>query len=227
MKRVFNNDTLDYMYRYIVKFVGTYRVKAELDSDTQDFPRDDKGQIDASFEDLYIPCSRGVIKHTYMGNDILAVCFYDKATTAKNVYKELKNKYPKLDVELDIDGVDGFIYFNAEDIKKVATIIKPRTSGAKIDPFSNKNLPKIEYRIPSKEMTELYDLTKDLSKVETMQFYKKVNTDFIKGVRKLNGEKYDAKAELKKSRLGTREFIHSVGLWDKYIKYVKKELKSI
>ena len=62
-----NNNMINNMYRYLEKFIGTYRVMAEYDLQTNDFPRDEEGNIDKSFEDLYIPCSRGksVIKHTY------------------------------------------------------------------------------------------------------------------------------------------------------------------
>ena len=120
----------------------------------------------------------------------------------------------------------GF-YFHADDIKKIATIVKPKTSGAKIDPFSTKNLPKVNYKIPSKDITELYSITENLSKTETLQFYRKVNSDFISSINKLNGKKINLKEEFKKSRLNSREFIHSIGLWDKYIEYVKQQLQTI
>ena len=226
MEYTFTEDTLNYMYRYLLKYVGTYRVRAVYDVEKEDFPRNNTGGIDPTFEDLYINCSRGIIKHTYKGNDILVLCFYEKVGTTNNVYKEIREKYPKLDIEKEFCGSDVFIYFHAKDIKKIATIVKPKTSGAKIDPFSNKNLPKVDYKIPAKDMAELYSLTEKLSKTETMQFYKKVNSDFIKGIRKLDGKKFDAKEEHKKSRLGSREFIHSVGLWDRYLTYVKKQLKN-
>ena len=226
MNYEFTKDTLSYMYRYLMRYVGTYRVRAVYDVEKEDFPRNESGGIETSFEDLYIDCAKGIIRHTYLGNDILSLCFYDKIGTANNVYKELKEKYPKLDIEFDRQGSDAYIYFNANDIKKIATIVNPRTSGAKIDPFSNKNLPKVMYKIPAKDIADLYEITKDLSKVETMQFFKRVNSDFINGVKKLNNEKFDAKNEFKKSRMGSREFIHSIGLWDKYITYVKKQLKK-
>ena len=55
---------------------------------------------------------------------------------------------------------------------------------------------------------------------------KRVNSDFIKGIKKLNNKTFNGKEEYKKSRLGSKEFIHSIGLWDKYIKYVKKQLSN-
>ena len=227
MKCIFNEDTLNYMYRYLLKYVGTYRVRAIYDIEKEDFPRTKTGGIDPTFEDLYIDCSKGIIKHTYKGNDILVLCFYEKVKTANNIFKEIKEKYNKIDIEKEVCGNDAFIYFHADDIKKIATIVKPKTSGAKIDPFSTKNLPKVNYKIPSKDITELYSITENLSKTETLQFYRKVNSDFISSINKLNGKKINLKEEFKKSRLNSREFIHSIGLWDKYIEYVKQQLQTI
>ena len=64
MEFVNTKNTLSYMYRYLLKYVGMYRVKAELDDAKKDFPREDTGEVDKSFEDLYIPCAKGIIKHT-------------------------------------------------------------------------------------------------------------------------------------------------------------------
>ena len=209
-----------YMYRYLLKYVGTYRVKAEYDLEKQDFPRTELGTIDPSFEDLYISCSRGcVIKHTYIDKDILVLCFYDKVRTARNVFEELKKKYPAINISYEELDADGFIYFNANDIKKVATIVKPKTSGKDISPFSSKNLPKADYKIPSKDLSELYELTKDMDRIDTLHFFKSVNSEFMsKQTKKLQEAK-------KSSRLATKEFIHSSGLWDKYIRFVRKHLE--
>lgn len=212
-----NVNTLKYMYRYLMKYVGTYRVKAEYDTNKNDFPRNEHGQIEDSFEDLYIPCSKGIIKHTYVGDDILVICFYDKLKTAINVYDVIKKKYPNLNIEFEQAGSDGLIYFDAHDLKKIAPIIKPRTSGAKINPFAASNLPKPEYKIPASDLAELYHITADLTRVQTMHFFKQVNSDFVKTLPK------ELKQDFKLTRLSAREYFHSKGLWEKYLKYVTKK----
>lgn len=217
MEFISTADTLNYMYRYLLKYVGTYRVKAEYDWYTQDFPRNETNGIEDSFEDLYIPCSKGLIKHTYLGNDILVLCFYDKFKTGLNTYELLQKKYPKLDLQFDDENPDAFIYFDAKDIKKIATVVKPKTTGAKINPFSDKNLPKMQYKIPSKDLADLYAITQHMSRVDTMHFFQQVNKAFLATLSK------DLKQELKTTRLGQREFIHYKGLWEKYVKYVKKK----
>lgn len=207
------------MFRFLEKYTGTYRVLGCLDSYTNDFPRDENGNIDSSYDDLYIPCSRGksVIKHTYEDNK-LVVCFYNKCSTARNVYKELKDKYKKIDIEFEDCGEDGLIYFNADDIKKIATIVKPRTSGASIKWNSAKNLPKVKYEIPSKDLKRLSDITAGLSKVEKMKFGKNVSSEFLLS--------HKLKEEQNQSRLSPKEFIHSKGLWDDYMIKAKREVKK-
>ena len=207
------------MYRYLEKYTGKYRVLGCLDERTNDFPRDENGGIDSSYDDLYIPCSRGksVIKHTYE-NNILMVCFYDKANTARNVYQELKDKYKNIDIKLEIIGIDGIIYFDADDIKKIATIVKPKTSGASIKWNSTRNLPKVEYEIPKIDQDRLTKITKNLTRTEKMQFGKKLSSEFL--------ESYKLKDEQKSSRLSPKEFIHSKGLWDDYMIRAKMEVRK-
>lgn len=207
------------MFRYLEKYTGKYRVLGCLDLGTNDFPRDENGNIDSSYDDLYIPCSRGksVIKHTY-NNDILMICFYDKASTAKNVFEELKNKYKNLNITLEIIGIDGIIYFHADDIKKIATVVKPKTSGASIKWNSTRNLPKVKYEIPSVDLVRLSKITKNLSRSEKMQFGKKLASEFL--------ESHKLKDEQKQSRLSPKEFIHSKGLWDEYMIKAKREVKN-
>lgn len=228
-----NEYVLEYMFRYLEKFTGQYRVLPEF---VDDLPRNEEGEIDESFEDLYIPCRKGVIKHTYKGPDILALCFYDKAVAAKNTYKEIKDKYPDLDIELDLMKLDtygkkpkefmssdGYIYFNANDIKKIATIVKPKTSGASIRWDDPKNLPKVEYVIPGNDIKMYADIINSMDRATKMRFGKTVNNKFLESITKKN---FDAKKELKLSRLGPKEYFHSIGKWDAFIKLAKKTAKE-
>lgn len=210
------------MFRYLEKYVGKYRVLAPYDLDTKRFPVNDTGGVDDSFDDLYIPCRKGVIKHTYE-QDRLAVWFYSKSTQGKNVYKALTKKYPKLDLKYEDYEEDCAIYFNSEDINKVSTIVKPRTSGASVKPYSSKNLPKPDYNIPGKDLARLYSITKDMDRVTKMHFIKACNKEFNNTINKIKGKKYDAEKERKESNMKPKEFIHSIGLWDDYIEFVSEQ----
>lgn len=213
MEHEIDKNTNKYMFRYLEKYTGMYRVLPEI---YDDFPRDGDGSIDKSFDDLYIPCRKGVIKHTYIGNDILAVCFYGKGSTCKNVVSELKSKYKNLNIEVE-NGYDAYIYFNARDIDKIASVIIPRTSGAKIKWDSNKNLSKRSYEIPEKYLNEYNSLLIGMDKYEKMAFSRKCSSEFISSI--------NAKSEMKKSGLNSKEYIYSINKWDDFIKFIKKKLK--
>lgn len=217
-------NLIDHMYRYLEKYTGKYRVLANYDLSINDFPRNSEGSIDESFDDLYIPCKKGVIKHTYDDYDKLALCLYDKrASVAKSIYDEIHKKYPSIDITLISEGNDSYIYFYDTDINKIATIIKPKTSGAKIKWHDNRNLPKIEYVIPEEDLNKYTKALNKVPKNKKMIFMKTCNSEFLESISKKD---FDAKLDMKLSRLSAKEYIHSKDLWDKYIKFIKKKIKE-
>ena len=217
-------NLIDHMYRYLEKYTGKYRVLANYDLSINDFPRNSEGSIDESFDDLYIPCKKGIIKHTYDDYDKLALCLYDKrASVAKSIYDEIHKKYPSIDITLISEGNDSYIYFYDTDINKIATIIKPKTSGAKIKWHDNRNLPKIEYVIPEEDLNKYTKALNKVPKNKKMIFMKTCNSEFLESISKKD---FDAKLDMKLSRLSAKEYIHSKSLWDKYIKFIKKKIKE-
>lgn len=219
-----NSNIIEYMYRYLEKYTGKYRVLADYDVDINDFPRNAEGAIEDSFDDLYIPCRKGVIKHTYDDYDKLALCLYDKrASVAKSIYEEIHKKYPSIDITLVSEGNDNYIYFYDTDINKIATIIKPKTSGAKIKWSDNRNLPKIEYVIPEEDLNKYTKALNKIPKNKKMIFMKTCNSEFLESISKKD---FDAKLDMKLSRLSAKEYIHSKDLWDKYLRFIKKKIKE-
>lgn len=219
MKKIYNQKTNDYMFRYLEKYVGTYRVMANRDEETGKIPTDD------SYEDFYIPCKNKVeIRHTYEGNDILSIYVYDSVGIAKNISKELTTLGVEHEDEI---GPDSCILFNAKDIKLVAKVVKPKTSGKNIHPLSsrnNKGNTTKKYLIPEGDIEKLQKNTKGMSNTEKMQFFKKINKEFIE---KLSQEENkDCKAQMKIDGLKVKEYIHANGYWDKYVKFVNKKLKK-
>jgi len=222
MEITYTPDTNDYMFRYLEKYIGKYRVMAHPDVDTNKFPTDE------SYEDFYIPCSRGcVIKSTYVGDDILALCFYESCSTAKNVSAELK----KLNVEHEKDisdyCVDAHIYFKAKDLDTVAKVVKAKTNGKQIHPLSSRNLKKSKsstFKIPEDELNKLYEHTKSMTRTEKLHFFKKINKAYIDKLSKKTKE--DHKEKMKFDGLGTKEYIYNTGHWEDYVKFVNKEIKK-
>lgn len=166
---------------YLKKYVGTYRVKAEYDQETNDFPRDptDPSKIDPSFDDLYIECQNDIqIKHgmgsmlwCYVpsksrGINILKKIYIDKVSdklpkeTSKTTkyYDNLSKALVASKVLLDVEVLDFEVIFEfkATMIDYIASIVGAKTKGCTISPFSVKNLPKAAYKIPEEDL-KLYD----------------------------------------------------------------------
>ena len=222
MKITYNAKTNDYMFRYLEKYVGKYRVLADVDLETNKFPDS------SSFEDFYIPCNRGcVIKHTYVGNDILSLCFYNSIGLAKNVSKELSKLNIEHQDEISDDCVDAIILFNAKDIEKVAKVVKPKTNGKDIHPLSSRNLTKGKvstYVIPEKDLDKLYKNTSSMTKTEKLQFFRKCNKEFLQKLQDEEG--VDCKTQMKIDGLDTKSYLHMNGYWKDYVKFINAKLKN-
>lgn len=211
------------MSRYLTKYVGTYRVKALYDLDTNDYPRDEYGNLDASFEDLYIPCKLNcTIKHAYQDN--LSV-YIPSLKRGRNIVKEIKDKYGDILYDIEETSEEIIFLFKANDIDKVADIMKASKSGSSTSPFSKKNLPKAKYSIPDKDMEKYKKLVKDIPFNEISKISKWYDK-FDKEITKKQSKGYDVVFERKKAMIKQREFIHSLGMWTEFLEFIKKELTS-
>lgn len=223
MNMNYNSKTNSYMFKYLLKYVGKYSVRAEIDKATGSFIIDDE------FEDFYIPCSRNcVIKHTYEGDDILALCFYNTKGTATGVLKDLKKEKIETNDDLKNECIDGTIYFHSKDLSKVAKVVGARTKGKSISPFSKLHLDSTlkngKYIIPKADLDRLYKNTQHMDKVEKMQFYRKYGTNFLELLDSKKKRKTTNKQRMKELGLNTNQFIHREGLWDKYCNYIQKNI---
>lgn len=220
------------MFRYLEKhYTGQYRVKARYDLDTEDFPRNYREEVEEDFDEQYIPCRRGEIRATYKtkrGKDILA-WYCESIPMALKVYQEVKEKYPDIefspdeDLGLDDEEVrgrlgrksDALIYFNAEDIDKIAEIVGASTRGARIKPYSIKNLPREKYIIPEEDLQLYVDAIDKYEQMDKARFVKLGNKKFIADHEKQIGNP-------NASKLNIKELIHSKGLWGEYIEFLNK-----
>ena len=184
------------MAGYLRRYVSTYRVKAEYDLETKDFPRLDNGNLDPSFDDLYIDCANKIqIKHhgsnvlccyipkKHKGMNILKKIYQDKVSETfpeektsdekkylENLCRELVEK--EILVSAEVLDFEVIFEFKADMIEYIAKLVGAKTSGANISPFSSKNLPREPYKIPDKDM----------------KLYAKVMEDFPTRVSPLNGK---------------------------------------
>lgn len=228
-----------------MKYKGQYRVKPHLDQSTNDFPRNDDGSIDSSYDDIYIKCANG--SQIYHFGHSTLVAYIPSIGRAHNIIisiaKELKLisedtesrdyeiLYSKLNdagTIFDIHEYDSEVEFkfNAKNMDLVAKYLKPQTMGTDISPFSTKNLPKKNYEIPSeniKEYREIIDSIPEGNKLLISILTKRFMSQMMEKDTKLYRE-INIKADMKKRMLKGKEYIHSMGYWDKYLSYLRKNI---
>lgn len=199
-------------------YKGKYRLLAQYDIKTNQFPR----KLNGSFEDIdmYIACQKN-IKIFYYGKSLLEVYISSKQrgrNIIKNIQDELGN-----DIIFNIEETDSEVLFkfHSKNMDKLEKYLRPKTSGANISPFSTRNLPKNKtYKIPCEELEAYKEIIKNIPQSRILELTHRTN-NFIKNLvtKKVSWE--NIKSDMALKGLKGKEYIHSIGEWDKYIDYLK------
>lgn len=212
------------MSSYLVNhYKHVYRILPVINNATNDFCRDCNGKIDE--DNVYIPCYHNSRIWHYGRSKLIA--YIPSLQRGHNIIKALtKNGVNVFDCDESDEEV--VFKFNASDMEQVASLIKPKTSGAKTSPFSSKNLPKAQVDIPENELARYKSLVSKLGS-SGMNVIRTANKNFLdevlakklrpKGKRKPFDYKSDAKA-MCLSR-DTKAYVYAKGLWEDYLKFLE------
>lgn len=220
------------MAHYMMKYKGRYRVLPEIDLSTNDFPRDADGNIEDSCG-LYITCANGAKIYDY-GQDghreMQLAAYVPSRTRGRNVKREM-NKQGINYYNYDETDEESFFVFSSNDIDKVASLLKAKTSGKNISPFNSKNLPQTNVEIPEDKMALYKEITGRLQRNDVF-IIKGINSSFMteilaKKLREKGKRKpFDFKSDQKQMGLSrdVKGYIFVKGLWQDYIDYLDKKV---
>ena len=218
---------------YLMKYKGVYRLLPELDKNTNDFIRDENGNIDKDM-DIFISCQYGnkIFTYGHINNKkpVWLIGYIPSVGRGRNIIKALKKQnieyidYKESDEEVEFK-------FKASDVEKVAEFMKAKTSGANISPFSTKNLPKANIEIPLDKIILYKEITNVIPKKDLL-FIHRITNNFLDDVLQKKSKKTDKnfsyKQDMKKLKMSrqTKEYIYTKGFWNEYLEYLKKEIKK-
>lgn len=178
------------------------------------------------------------------GNNVLRTIYNDKI---EPISKEnpipidaIKQKLIDNQILQSVEDLDDEVYFTfkADLIDYIAKLVKAKTSGASIGAFSVKNLPKTPYKIPEKDLEIYNELISKLPKIkmtskdgkerEMVSGYiiNKLISGFDNIIQKTKGKDFDIKTDRIKVGIRGKEYIHSLGMWNKFIDYLREEIKN-
>lgn len=224
------------MANYLMKYKGQYRILPEIDLKTNDIPRDKDGEVADGYDDLYISCQNGNKIYAYGADEnnsklIYLVGYIPSIGRGRNITKELKKQKVEYFDYLETDAEIEF-KFKAKDIEPVAKLMKARTSGASISPFSNKNLGKNkDIKLPEEEMDRYKQISSKVQKGDALLIHR-ITTRFLDDILtkecKKKDKLFDLKADMKKLCLSrqVKEYIYTKNLFDEYLEYLDEEISK-
>lgn len=207
---------------YLVdKFKGKYRLRCPVNPYTNDFNR----KLDGTYEDVdvYVDCAFNV-KIFYYGSGVLEV-YIPSLQRGHNILKQIEDEEIDKKSIFDVRETDKEILFKMKYSysERIIPLLKPRTSGAGISPFSSKNLPKSNYTIPESDLAQYKSVISDVPKDKLLSI-SHITNSFIKTLVTKQNSMESIKADMKLKKLKSKEYIHSIGQWDNYVNYLKGKL---
>ena len=187
------------------------------------FPR----KLDGTYEDMdvYISCQHDM-KIFYFGRNTLQA-YIPSLIRGHNIIKVINEKFGQ-DKIFDIEDTDSEVLFKfkTKDADDVIPLLKPKTSGANISPFSSKNLPKNkDYKIPDEDLVKYKSIVAKIPKERILDLTHMTNR-FLKSLVTKRNTWENIKADMSMKGLKGKEYIHSIGKWEDYIKYLQKGLED-
>lgn len=206
----------------ISHYKGQYRILCEYDNKTNQFPR----KLDGSYEDIdcYITCYNNIRIYSF-GHSVLQA-YIPSLQRGRNIIKTMKED-SKNNLIFDIEETDSEVLFkfNARHMNELEQYLKPKTNGASISPFSSKNLPKNKsYKIPDEENVEYTQIVQKLGKKRIIELTHMTN-NFLKSLATKKNSWENIKADMALKGLKGKEYIHSIGQWGNYIKFLKTNIQ--
>ena len=131
-------------------------------------------------------------------------------------------------IVFDIEETDEELLFKfrADDMPKLEKYLKPKTSGASRSPFSSKNLPRSDYEIPEEDMNKYKEVVSKLPKEDVLKVGRMTN-DYIKTLATKKNKLEDIKADMKLKCMKNQQYIHCIGKFDDYLKYLESEIEKL
>lgn len=143
-----------------------------------------------------------------------------------NIIKIIQQSDPSL--IFDIEETDSEILFKFKYVNsdKVIPLLKPRTSGSQISPFSSKNLPKSNFKIPDDKLTQYKEIMSKIPPEKLLTLSRMTHSYLQTLVTKKNNWE-NIKADMRLKCVKSKEYIYIIGKWDEYLKYLENEIKEI
>ena len=201
----------------IKKYKGIYRLRAPIDQYNQ-FPREFNKKY--AENDIYIDCQHGN-KIFYFGRGVLQA-YIPSLIRGHNIIKTIK------DIIFDIEETDSEILFkfNTKYADNIIPLLKPKINGAGISPFSSKNLPKSDFKIPEDELMQYKEIVSQISP-EKLLLISRMTNSFLQSLVTKKNTWENIKTDMKLKCVKGKDYIYIIGKWNEYLQYLDDNIKEL
>ena len=143
-----------------------------------------------------------------------------------NIVKTIQQSDPSL--IFDIEETDSEILFKFKYVNsdKIIPLLKPRTSGSQISPFSSKNLPKSNFKIPDDKLTQYKQIVSKIPP-EKLLTLSRMTYSYLQTLVTKKNTWENIKSDMRLKCVKGKEYIYMIDKWDEYLKYLENEIKEI
>ena len=143
-----------------------------------------------------------------------------------NIVKTIQQSDPSL--IFDIEETDSEILFKFKYVNsdKIIPLLKPRTSGSQISPFSSKNLPKSNFKIPDDKLTQYKQIVSKIPP-EKLLTLSRMTYSYLQTLVTKKNTWENIKSDMRLKCVKGKEYIYMIGKWEEYLKYLESEIKEM
>ena len=143
-----------------------------------------------------------------------------------NIVKTIQQSDPSL--IFDIEETDSEILFKFKYVNsdKVIPLLKPRTSGSQISPFSSKNLPKSNFKIPDDKLTQYKQIVSKIPP-EKLLTLSRMTYSYLQTLVTKKNTWENIKSDMRLKCVKGKEYIYMIDKWEEYLKYLENEIKEM
>lgn len=207
------------MSSYLIDhFKGVYRLKPSLDIYNQ-FPKKLNGTNEDI--DIYIDCQRGV-KIFYYGRGLLEA-YVPSVMRGKSIIKKIEESTKVPISNIQITDAEVMFRFKSSDMTALETILKPKTNGKCVSPFSKKNIPRSKVNIPDEDLLAYKKIIENSAEKAALNIGY-LTTSFIKNMSNKKEPLENIKMDMSRRGIFGKEYIYVRGRWSEFLDYLKTNL---
>ena len=174
---------------------------------------------------MYIDCQFGN-KVFHFGGSILQA-YIPSLQRGHNIVKAIQQSNPSIIFNIEETDSEILFKFKYVDSDKIIPLLKPRTSGASISPFSLKNLPRNkDFKIPDGKLTQYKQIVSKIPP-EKLLIIGRMTNSFLQTLVTKKNPWENIKADMRLKCVKGKEYIYIIDKWDEYLKYLNDKITEM